>query len=637
MKFGVRQICNVVFRATTSQKIGSRTFEKGQPVFYLDTAKTSSLEGAATSVYAQGGRGNTRLISWEGEKTLTFTVEDALLSPISFSMLSGAGVVKSTAESGEQVHFHQTTATTADNDGIIDLSNALEPGEEIDTTAPLFIMPVDEYGDITGEVIKGDFSLYKSAQDSDYSGQKIMYSKDLNTKNDYAGFNNYKNAYKYPYFINENHTATTEEIEGWKANDKVIKPEYSIANNVFDSSATKVVLSQPIPYDGRAILRTTVENNKMALVINKEIFSVSNSETGVNETLPLPAALKNPIFSVKALIQEVTAAGADMIRPQGDRLPVFFRSIITRVVDGSSQLIPISDNAADDWYQVVEYSYKKDAKEFSQVTMNPLGELSLEFYTKTNAPRYNSNWGYFIGIKKIATWDEDGTPKTYSSDVAIPIKLNKDVRNFLIRNYFGQTTSSGLRVIENGTANGVIENQTRALRDSFTKAYKATLAYHAFKSIINKPFVVDYYVTKSAATVTELQIDATNFAGYYYVEADTLFRRQIDGKDLPANLTFPNVKIQSNFTFSMASTGDPSTFTFTMDAFPGYTYFDKSKKVLCAIQIVDDKSSRAGIRTSVFPHKAAGEIEASKNDSSPEIYDEYEHAGQGVTDITDEG
>ena len=67
-----------------------------------------------------------------------------------------------------------------------------------------------------------------------------------------------------------------------------------------------------------------------------------------------------------------------------------------------------------------------------------------------------------------------------------------------------------------------------------------------------------------------------------------MFRRQIDGKDLPANLTFPNVKIQSNFTFSMASSGDPSTFTFTMDAFPGYTYFDRKKKVLCAIQIVDD-------------------------------------------------
>ena len=38
----------------------------------------------------------------------------------------------------------------------------------------------------------------------------------------------------------------------------------------------------------------------------------------------------------------------------------------------------------------------------------------------------------------------------------------------------------------------------------------------------------------------------------------------------------------------MASSGDPSTFTFTMDAFPDYTRFDNSKKVLAAIQVIDD-------------------------------------------------
>ena len=87
MKFGVREIANVVFKAKNLQKIGPYTFQKGQPVFYMDTAKTSTLEGAATTVYATGGRGNTRLIAWEGEKTLTFTVEDALLSPISLSII----------------------------------------------------------------------------------------------------------------------------------------------------------------------------------------------------------------------------------------------------------------------------------------------------------------------------------------------------------------------------------------------------------------------------------------------------------------------------------------------------------------------------------------------------------------------
>ncbi len=69
--------------------------------------------------------------------------------------------------------------------------------------------------------------------------------------------------------------------------------------------------------------------------------------------------------------------------------------------------------------------------------------------------------------------------------------------------------------------------------------------------------------------------------------ASTLFRRQDTGKDMAATFIIPKVKIQSNFTFSMASSGDPSTFTFTMDAFPDYTKFDKTKEVLFVLQIIE--------------------------------------------------
>ena len=55
MKFGVREICDVVFRAKARQQIGNKIFYKNEPVIYFDTLKTSSLEGAATTVYAQGG------------------------------------------------------------------------------------------------------------------------------------------------------------------------------------------------------------------------------------------------------------------------------------------------------------------------------------------------------------------------------------------------------------------------------------------------------------------------------------------------------------------------------------------------------------------------------------------------------
>jgi len=98
MKFGVRECCDVVLRAKAAQKIGNKIFYKNEPVCYFDTLKTSTLEGAATTVYAQGGRGNARLMSWDGERTVTFTMEDALISPVGLSILTGAGLIEATAE-----------------------------------------------------------------------------------------------------------------------------------------------------------------------------------------------------------------------------------------------------------------------------------------------------------------------------------------------------------------------------------------------------------------------------------------------------------------------------------------------------------------------------------------------------------
>ena len=76
---------------------------------------------------------------------------------------------------------------------------------------------------------------------------------------------------------------------------------------------------------------------------------------------------------------------------------------------------------------------------------------------------------------------------------------------------------------------------------------------------------------------------------------------------MPAEFIIPNCKIQSNFTFTMASSGDPSTFTFTMDAFPDYTRFNKKKKVLAAIQIVEEGGADKDLIRSQTVHLAKDE------------------------------
>lgn len=278
MKVGVREICDVVLKAKANTTIGNHTFKKGEPVIYFDTLKTSTLEGAATTVYAQGGKGNARLLAWEGERTLTFTMEDALISPKSLAILTGAGLIHAgqTEKAVVKAHATQQVEVTDANKVVIDGAIAAD--------TDIYIMLLDSNGEMSGIPVKID----RGTGDS-----KIAFS-----------------------------------------------------------------------------------NGKTTITTTDNLF------------------LKDDVVLV-------------------------------------------------------------------------------DFY------------------------------KEYKSDAV------------------------------------------------------------------------------------EITITPDKFAGYYYLEASTLFRREADGVDLPAEFIIPKAKIQSAFTFTMASSGDPSTFTFTMDAMPDYTNFNKTEKVLCAIQVLD--------------------------------------------------
>lgn len=306
MKFGIRECCDVVLKAKAKQVIGNKTFFKHEPVCYFDTLKTSTLEGAATTVYAQGGRGNPRLIAWEGERTVTFTMEDALISAEGLAILTGAGLIEATGDTPVIQHVIERTVMTDGTTVLVEEEPHVIAGEDL-----IYVMVVD-----------GD----------DYNSE--------------------------PYI--GTYTEGEESI---------------------------------VEVDGKTYYKVTI----------------------------------------------ATIA-------KGDRKEAY----------------AITDAAA---------------------------------------------------------------------------QLKKDVT-----------------------------------------------------------VVVDYYTARTT-NAKQIEITADKFGGNYYLEASTLFRNT-DGVDMPAEFVIPNCKVQSNFTFTLASSGDPSTFTFTMDAFPDYTRFDPTKKVLSVIQIIEDtEGDLEGLRT----------------------------------------
>ena len=149
MKFGVREVADVMLKAKVeNQKIGIKEFKKGEPVCHFDSLKASTVEGASTVVYATGGKGNPRLIAWEGERTLTFTMEDALLSKLGISLLTGAGLIEAT--SSKKIPQHIVETVIAEEAGTLNVSYEVHNFEN--TTEPdVWVGELDDDGNSTGK------------------------------------------------------------------------------------------------------------------------------------------------------------------------------------------------------------------------------------------------------------------------------------------------------------------------------------------------------------------------------------------------------------------------------------------------------------------------------------------------------
>lgn len=89
-RYGIKEVADVQF-----YEINASTGEPGKLVLYLDTLKVSTIEQTADNVEAKGGKGNPSLVSWDYNKDINVTLEDALFSAKSMAiMFGGEKVVK---------------------------------------------------------------------------------------------------------------------------------------------------------------------------------------------------------------------------------------------------------------------------------------------------------------------------------------------------------------------------------------------------------------------------------------------------------------------------------------------------------------------------------------------------------------
>lgn len=90
-QYGIKEVADViVYELNTDGSFGN-------PVLFFDSLKISNIEQTGETADARGGKGNPKLISWNYNKEIMLTLQDALLSPKSLEFMTGAN---GTAHSG---------------------------------------------------------------------------------------------------------------------------------------------------------------------------------------------------------------------------------------------------------------------------------------------------------------------------------------------------------------------------------------------------------------------------------------------------------------------------------------------------------------------------------------------------------
>lgn len=112
-QYGIKEVVDGTFYALEADsRLGVAA---GQPVLYLDTLKMSTVETTAEQSEAKGGRGNSSLIIWDFGKEITVTLQDALVSPMSLALISGAHVTEASETKAVDIQRHARVAFGAEN------------------------------------------------------------------------------------------------------------------------------------------------------------------------------------------------------------------------------------------------------------------------------------------------------------------------------------------------------------------------------------------------------------------------------------------------------------------------------------------------------------------------------------------
>ena len=125
-EFGLKEMYQVIIRATYPIEVSGKTLEKGEIIAAFDKVQIANIQEIKNSVAARGGWDNRGLVYWDSTREVRINFTQGIFSSSQFDLMVNAKLIDS--RQGAELFLRQRDAVESNEEGLISLSKtALDP------------------------------------------------------------------------------------------------------------------------------------------------------------------------------------------------------------------------------------------------------------------------------------------------------------------------------------------------------------------------------------------------------------------------------------------------------------------------------------------------------------------------------
>lgn len=571
------------------------------PALYLDTLKVSTTEQTGDSTWAQGGKGNARLVNWDYNKAITVNLEDALCTPAGLG-LCYSGVLSADWKNNQVdiktdvcgcqnpvnriERMEKAIYPRSSNNPDEHVVSALLPqtGNEklvLDTLTKSEIVDgtrIQGTGMVSGKsyrwrlIVESGVRSVAQVPDRFFDTTGRSYPIDWNSKvsvfnMEAPAYGDFKDAIIYrinakddeispkPYIIfdawmddhfkNEEQDLTALSLQRYLTKYKENLSAHTLTDLYNEKGGTKVSTETE---NNIAYHQVAIEEGETLSIANAKFLAivVDNNDNykafvtdATDDLINSTSSADIAWYTPEETVNVNQFKGLDMwIRFEGINPLIYF--LITKYQDDIMSIVPAQRTQPEKVNKTV-YGWKRQTRP----------DTSSEW---VDDPSYNSMW-YNTQEKANEHKPKDTDTERYVSDtnvVKVDPKAVVGEGTTIIENYDSQAEERKF----DGRLWAYVNPRTM-------KPYEDTYWFHQGEPYYVKSLTIAPVGKQLKAN--KITIKADQWPGMYMMIGETYIRSRDTGEDERLQIKIPLCKVKSDQTLTLQADGDPTTFSATLE------------------------------------------------------------------------